>query len=178
MVECMRFAGGKACQWALHLSPPCWLQARWQRGRRKEQVLACKEPGRGVLCACFAGGTLRIRGRNMTENEYIKLNAYHTLELEVQRPFTVSMGGLKERGGRRTLWAWARGAQVLASWQAFTCVCACVCAYVSARMCACVCVRRCLCACVFLCVLAFSTRTHGSQATLACTIFATLQAAV
>mmetsp|Transcript_19667 Transcript_19667/g.54879 ORF Transcript_19667/g.54879 Transcript_19667/m.54879 type:complete len:382 (-) Transcript_19667:320-1465(-) len=35
------------------------------------------------------GGTLRIRGRNLTENEYIKLSAYHTLELEVQRPFTL-----------------------------------------------------------------------------------------
>eukprot|EP00967_Tisochrysis_lutea_P085626 scaffold120302_cov19-Tisochrysis_lutea.AAC.1 len=37
------------------------------------------------------GGTLRIRGRNLTENEYIKLSAYHTLELEVQRPFTLEL---------------------------------------------------------------------------------------
>lgn len=36
-----------------------------------------------------SGGTLRVKGRNLTENEYVKLGAYHSLELEQQRAFTV-----------------------------------------------------------------------------------------
>eukprot|EP01024_Parvocaulis_polyphysoides_P072707 TRINITY_DN925_c0_g4_i1.p1 TRINITY_DN925_c0_g4~~TRINITY_DN925_c0_g4_i1.p1 ORF type:complete len:382 (+),score=57.13 TRINITY_DN925_c0_g4_i1:127-1272(+) len=35
------------------------------------------------------GGSIRLKGRNLTENEHIKLLAYHTLELEVQRAFTI-----------------------------------------------------------------------------------------
>eukprot|EP00899_Mesostigma_viride_P023423 jgi/Mesvir1/4265/Mv22226-RA.1 len=35
------------------------------------------------------GGVLRLSGKNTTENEYVKLGAYHTLELDVQRPFTI-----------------------------------------------------------------------------------------
>lgn len=30
-----------------------------------------------------------MKGRNLTENEYVKLGAYHSLELEQQRAFTV-----------------------------------------------------------------------------------------
>ncbi len=33
--------------------------------------------------------TIRLRGRNLTETEHVKLGAYHTLELEPQRPFTL-----------------------------------------------------------------------------------------
>ncbi|KAF5841125.1 Dom34 protein [Dunaliella salina] len=49
------------------------------------------------------GGTLRIRGRNLSENEYIKLSAYHTLELEVQRPFTEGLAHLCLVGSATTL---------------------------------------------------------------------------
>ncbi len=35
------------------------------------------------------GGTIRLRGKNLTENEHVKLGAYHTLELEQQRAFTL-----------------------------------------------------------------------------------------
>jgi protein pelota len=35
------------------------------------------------------GGTLRVRGRNLTECEHVKLGAYHTLELEPGRAFTL-----------------------------------------------------------------------------------------
>lgn len=36
-----------------------------------------------------AGQQIRLRGKNMTENEHVKLGAYHTLEIEQQRPFTL-----------------------------------------------------------------------------------------
>ena len=39
--------------------------------------------------SCFAGQQIRLRGKNMTENEHVKLGAYHTLEIEQQRPFTL-----------------------------------------------------------------------------------------
>lgn len=35
------------------------------------------------------GGTIRLRGKNLTENDHVKLGAYHTLELELQRAFTL-----------------------------------------------------------------------------------------
>lgn len=35
------------------------------------------------------GGTLRLRGKNLTESDHVKLGAYHTLELEQQRAFTL-----------------------------------------------------------------------------------------
>ncbi|CAL9003751.1 unnamed protein product [Prunus brigantina] len=35
------------------------------------------------------GAVLRIRGKNILENEYVKIGAFHTLELELQRPFDV-----------------------------------------------------------------------------------------
>ncbi|GBG59018.1 hypothetical protein CBR_g24366 [Chara braunii] len=35
---------------------------------------------------------LRLRGKNVTENEHVRLGAYHTLELEQQRPFTLRKG--------------------------------------------------------------------------------------
>ena len=36
-----------------------------------------------------AGQQIRLKGRNLTENEHVKLGAYHTLELELQRAFTL-----------------------------------------------------------------------------------------
>ena len=39
--------------------------------------------------AHFAGASLRLRGKNLTETEHVKLGAYHTVELEPQRPFTL-----------------------------------------------------------------------------------------
>jgi len=33
------------------------------------------------------GETIRLSGRNLTENEHVKLGAYHTLEVELHRPF-------------------------------------------------------------------------------------------
>jgi protein pelota len=33
---------------------------------------------------------LRIKGRNIEENQFVKLNQYHTLDLEVNRKFTLS----------------------------------------------------------------------------------------
>ncbi|CAL5227732.1 g10747 [Coccomyxa viridis] len=35
------------------------------------------------------GASLRLRGKNLTETEHVKLGAYHTVELEPQRPFTL-----------------------------------------------------------------------------------------
>ena len=37
----------------------------------------------------LAGQSIRLRGRNLTESEHVKLGAYHTLELEPQRAFTL-----------------------------------------------------------------------------------------
>lgn len=38
---------------------------------------------------CFLGGVIRIKGRNLTESDFIKLGAYHSLELEIGRAFTI-----------------------------------------------------------------------------------------
>ncbi|RHZ68875.1 hypothetical protein Glove_292g47 [Diversispora epigaea] len=35
------------------------------------------------------GGILRIRGRNVVENKYVKLGVYHTIDLELNRNFTL-----------------------------------------------------------------------------------------
>jgi len=39
--------------------------------------------------ADVAGQSIRLRGKNLTETEHVKLGAYHTLELEPQRAFTL-----------------------------------------------------------------------------------------
>lgn len=36
------------------------------------------------------GHQIRLKGRNVTENEHVKLGAYHSLELELQRAFTLT----------------------------------------------------------------------------------------
>ena len=46
-------------------------------------------PGPNLAAPFTAGGTIRLRGKNLTENEHVKLGAYHTLELEQQRAFTL-----------------------------------------------------------------------------------------
>lgn len=38
----------------------------------------------------FAGGEIRLKGRNLSENEHVKLGAYHTVELERHRAFTIA----------------------------------------------------------------------------------------
>ncbi|GLU02939.1 hypothetical protein SLE2022_201690 [Rubroshorea leprosula] len=35
------------------------------------------------------GSVMRIRGKNILENEHVKIGAFHTLELELQRPFVL-----------------------------------------------------------------------------------------
>ncbi|KAI4364619.1 hypothetical protein MLD38_020685 [Melastoma candidum] len=35
------------------------------------------------------GAVLRIRGKNILENEHVKIGAFHTLEIELQRPFVL-----------------------------------------------------------------------------------------
>eukprot|EP00955_Chlamydomonas_euryale_P083497 363865-Chlamydomonas_euryale.AAC.17 len=35
------------------------------------------------------GSSIRLRGKNLTENDHVKLGAYHTLELEPHRAFTL-----------------------------------------------------------------------------------------
>ena len=38
-------------------------------------------------------GQLRLKGKNIVENEHVKLGAYHTLELETHRAFTLAKPG-------------------------------------------------------------------------------------
>ncbi|CAG8458065.1 91_t:CDS:10 [Ambispora gerdemannii] len=38
------------------------------------------------------GGLLRIRGRNVMENKYVKMGMYHTIDLELNRNFTLIKG--------------------------------------------------------------------------------------
>lgn len=39
---------------------------------------------------CSSGQEIRLRGRNVEDTEYVKAGAYHTLEIEPQRPFEVT----------------------------------------------------------------------------------------
>jgi len=38
----------------------------------------------------FAGQEIRIRGRNLEDTEYVKAGAYHTIEIEPDRPFEIA----------------------------------------------------------------------------------------
>lgn len=40
-----------------------------------------------LFCCGSAGSSIRLKGRNLTESEHVKLGAYHTLELEPGRSF-------------------------------------------------------------------------------------------
>ncbi|OMO92939.1 Translation release factor pelota-like protein [Corchorus capsularis] len=44
------------------------------------------------------GSVLRIRGKNILENEHVKIGAFHTLELELQRPFVLRKASLSSVG--------------------------------------------------------------------------------
>ncbi|OMP08245.1 Translation release factor pelota-like protein [Corchorus olitorius] len=44
------------------------------------------------------GSVLRIRGKNILENEHVKIGAFHTLELELQRPFVLRKVSLNSVG--------------------------------------------------------------------------------
>jgi protein pelota len=39
---------------------------------------------------------MRVRGKNQTKNEYVQIGQYHTLELEIKRPFVL----------RKEVWDW------------------------------------------------------------------------
>ncbi len=54
------------------------------------------------------GGSIRLKGRNLVENEHVKLGAYHTLELEEHRAFTINK-------------------VCVGVWRVVLCVCVCVC---------------------------------------------------
>ncbi|KAL6844110.1 hypothetical protein ACP4OV_025783 [Aristida adscensionis] len=42
------------------------------------------------------GSVLRVRGKNISENDYVKIGQFHTLELELKRPFVL----------RKEIWDW------------------------------------------------------------------------
>uniref|UniRef100_A0A0E0KW88 Protein pelota homolog n=1 Tax=Oryza punctata TaxID=4537 RepID=A0A0E0KW88_ORYPU len=42
------------------------------------------------------GSVLRVRGKNITENDHVKIGQFHTMELELKRPFTLT----------KDLWDW------------------------------------------------------------------------
>ncbi|KAM0879427.1 hypothetical protein ACQ4PT_034240 [Festuca glaucescens] len=42
------------------------------------------------------GSLMRVRGKNQTKNEYVQIGQYHTLELEIKRPFIL----------RKEVWDW------------------------------------------------------------------------
>ncbi|PAN40550.1 hypothetical protein PAHAL_7G324100 [Panicum hallii] len=42
------------------------------------------------------GSVLRVRGKNITENDHVKIGQFHTLELELKRPFVL----------RKEIWDW------------------------------------------------------------------------
>ena len=49
-------------------------------------------PTAAAAATATAGQQIRMRGRNLTENDHVKLGAYHTLELDLQRPFVLAKG--------------------------------------------------------------------------------------
>jgi protein pelota len=56
----------------------------WPRGLR------CREGCANKHYALHAGQEIRLSGKNLTENEYVKLGAHHTLQLEPHRAFQLS----------------------------------------------------------------------------------------
>ena len=45
------------------------------------------EPAYHIVFVIFQ---LRLKGRNIEENQYVKMGAYHTIDLETQRKFTLT----------------------------------------------------------------------------------------
>ncbi|GMN25990.1 hypothetical protein TIFTF001_001140 [Ficus carica] len=59
-------------------------------GRDAERVkLKLEIKVEGVADYDKVGSVLRIRGKNILENEHVKIGAFHTLELELNRPFVL-----------------------------------------------------------------------------------------
>lgn len=52
-------------------------------------VVLHQSPSDSLIANVLSGQQIRLRGKNMTENEHVKLGAYHTLEIEQQRPFSL-----------------------------------------------------------------------------------------
>ncbi|KAJ4955590.1 hypothetical protein NE237_012373 [Protea cynaroides] len=58
-------------------------------GRDAERVKLKLEVQVETLDFDKEGSVLRIRGKNVLENEYVKIGAFHTLEIELHRPFVL-----------------------------------------------------------------------------------------
>ncbi|XP_042514410.1 protein PELOTA 1 isoform X2 [Macadamia integrifolia] len=58
-------------------------------GRDAERVKLKLEIKVGAVDYDKEGSVLRIRGKNILENEYVKIGAFHTLEIELHRPFVL-----------------------------------------------------------------------------------------
>ncbi|XVE62217.1 hypothetical protein DITRI_Ditri06bG0100600 [Diplodiscus trichospermus] len=58
-------------------------------GRDAERVILKLEIRVEAIDYDKEGSVLRIRGKNILENEHVKIGAFHTLELELQRPFVL-----------------------------------------------------------------------------------------
>ena len=67
---------------------PC-LHASGSEGVRTIVVSQYQQQQCSSSANSVAGLEIRLRGRNQTENEHIKLGAFHTLELELHRPFNL-----------------------------------------------------------------------------------------
>jgi hypothetical protein len=58
----------------------------WQRSCKPDATRATSS------ATTTTGSSLRLKGRNLTESEHVKLGAYHTLELEPGRAFVLAKG--------------------------------------------------------------------------------------
>lgn len=70
------------CTYILDALPPCKRVAG-------PGILACLHKSCMTPPKLNTGQIIRLKGRNLTENEHVKLGAYHTLELELQRAFSI-----------------------------------------------------------------------------------------
>ncbi|XP_039015571.1 protein PELOTA 1-like [Hibiscus syriacus] len=61
-------------------------------GRDAERVPLKLEIKVEVIDYDKEGSVLRLRGKNTLENEHVKIGAFHTLELELHRPFVLTKG--------------------------------------------------------------------------------------
>ncbi len=89
-----------ACGCANYLGVPGTL---WQR-----VLQPLSHPQHQLLLS--AGQAIRLSGRNLTETDEVKLGAYHTLELEPQRAFTLA----KVRSGVNLLSAGSKRGRTVA----------------------------------------------------------------
>ncbi|XP_042514411.1 protein PELOTA 1 isoform X3 [Macadamia integrifolia] len=79
--------------WCVRVTPswPLLLVLREMAsgGRDAERVKLKLEIKVGAVDYDKEGSVLRIRGKNILENEYVKIGAFHTLEIELHRPFVL-----------------------------------------------------------------------------------------